>query len=144
MKILLIEDDQNLCFAIKKQLVKEGFLVDNFYSGEDAFLYALDLRNAYDLAVIDRMLPVIDGLSIVKAMRQKNIQIPIILITGMSGLEDRVEGLDSGADDYLVKPFHIRELSARIRALCRFSYHLLKRFFHGNSSFKRPGEQMQR
>ena len=119
MKILLIEDDQNLCFAIKKQLVKEGFLVDDFYSGEDAFLYALDLRNAYDLAVIDRMLPVIDGLSIVKAMRQKNIQIPIILITGMSGLEDRVEGLDSGADDYLVKPFHIRELSARIQALCR-------------------------
>ena len=65
------------------------------------------------------MLPVIDGLTIIKAMRRKNIQIPVIIITGMSALDDRVDGLDGGADDYLVKPFHIRELMARVRALTR-------------------------
>ncbi|MCI8638643.1 MAG: response regulator transcription factor [Coprococcus sp.] len=119
MKILLVEDDKNLCCAIKAQLSREGFLIDAFYDGEEAFLYALDPENQYDLAVIDRMLPVIDGLSIIKAMRQKGIQIPVIVITGMSELDDKIEGLDSGADDYLVKPFHIRELSARIRALNR-------------------------
>lgn len=119
MKILLVEDDENLCRAIKSQLSKEGFLIDVCNNGEEAFLYALDPKNGYDLAVIDRMLPVIDGLSIIKAMRKKQIQIPVIVITGMSELDDKIEGLDSGADDYLVKPFHIRELSARIRALIR-------------------------
>ena len=119
MKILLIEDDQNLCMAIKSQLVKEGFLIDICNTGDEAFLYAVNQNNHYDLAIVDRMLPVIDGLSIIKAMRQKNIHIPVIIITGMSGLDDKIEGLDSGADDYLTKPFHIKELSARIRALTR-------------------------
>lgn len=119
MKILLVEDDKNLCRAIKSQLSKEGFLIDVCNDGEEAFLCALNPENDYDLAVIDRMLPVIDGLSIIKAMRKKQIQIPVIVITGMSELDDKVEGLDSGADDYLVKPFHIKELSARIRALIR-------------------------
>ena len=70
-------------------------------------------------AIIDRMLPVIDGLTIIKAMRKKMISIPVIIITGMSELNDKIDGLDNGADDYLVKPFHIPELSARIRALTR-------------------------
>ena len=86
-------------------------------TGDEAFIYAINQDNDYDLAIVDRMLPVIDGLSIIKAIRQKGIQIPIIIITGMSELEDKIEGLDSGADDYLIKPFHIKELSARIRAL---------------------------
>ena len=119
MKILLIEDDKNLCMTIKKQLCKEGFIVDINNTGDEAFLYAINQDNDYDLAIVDRMLPVIDGLSIIKAMRQKGIQIPIIIITGMSELDDKIEGLDSGADDYLIKPFHIKELSARIRALIR-------------------------
>lgn len=119
MKILLIEDDQNLCMTIKNQLSKEGFLVDVCNTGDEAFLYAINPDNDYDLAIVDRMLPVIDGLTIIKAMREKDIQIPIIIITGMSELDDKIEGLDNGADDYLIKPFHIKELSARIRALIR-------------------------
>lgn len=114
MKILLIEDDLNLCMTIKNQLSIEGFLVDICNTGDEAFLYAINQDNEYDLAIVDRILPVIDGLSIIKAMRQKDIQIPIIIITGMSKLDDKIEGLDSGADDYLLKPFHVKELSARI------------------------------
>lgn len=119
MKILLIEDDQNLCHAIKQQLTKENYVVDACTSGEDGLIYALGPDNGYALAVIDRMLPVIDGLTIIKAMRKKQISIPVIIITGMSELHDKIDGLDNGADDYLVKPFHISELSARIRALTR-------------------------
>jgi len=119
MKILLLEDDKYLCGNVKQQLTKEGYIVDACGDGEEGFLLALDRSNSYDLAVIDRMLPVVDGLTIVKAMRNKQIQIPVIIITGMSELQDKIEGLDSGADDYLSKPFHIEELSARIRALTR-------------------------
>lgn len=119
MKILVLEDDKNLCAAIQKALEKNGYLVDCCGDGETAMLYALNREYAYDLAIIDRMVPIIDGLTILKAMRSKGIQIPVILITGMSALEDRVEGLDGGADDYLVKPFHMEELLARTRALIR-------------------------
>ena len=119
MKILLVEDDQNLCNAIKLQLTKENYVVDACTSGEDGMIYALNPDNGYALAIIDRMLPVIDGLTIIKAMRKKQISIPVIIITGMSELHDKINGLDNGADDYLVKPFHISELSARIRALTR-------------------------
>lgn len=119
MKILLLEDDKYLCDNMKQQLTKEGYIVDACNDGEEGFLLALDQRGGYDLAVIDRMLPVVDGLSIIKAMRNKKMQIPIIIITGMSELQDKIEGLDNGADDYLTKPFHISELSARIRALTR-------------------------
>lgn len=119
MKILLIEDDKNLCDNMKQQLTKEGYLVDACYDGEEGLLLALDRNSSYNLAIIDRMLPIIDGMAIIKAMRNKNIQIPIIIITGMSELHDKIEGLDNGADDYLTKPFHINELSARIRALTR-------------------------
>lgn len=114
MKILLIEEYLNLCMTIKNQLSIEGFLVDICNTGDEAFLYAINQDNEYDLAIVDRILPVIDGLSIIKAMRQKDIQIPIIIITGMSKLDVKIEGLDSGADDYLLKPFHVKELSARI------------------------------
>lgn len=114
MKILLIEEYLNLCMTIKNQLSIEGFLVDICNTGDEAFLYAINQDNEYDLAIVDHILPVIDGLSIIKAMRQKDIQIPIIIITGMSKLDDKIEGLDSGADDYLLKPFHVKELSARI------------------------------
>ena len=119
MKILLLEDDKYLCDNMKQQLAKEGYIVDACNDGEEGFLLALDRNNGYDLAVIDRMLPVIDGLAIIKAMRNKKMQIPVIIITGMSELQDKIEGLDNGADDYLTKPFHISELSARIRALTR-------------------------
>lgn len=119
MKILLLEDDVDLSHLIEAELCRNGFLVDCCYDGEEGMLYALREDFAYDVAIIDRMLPIIDGLTIVKAMRNKNIQIPILITTGMSLLEERVEGLDGGADDYLVKPFHIQELLARIRAVTR-------------------------
>ena len=119
IKVLLMEDDLDLCRSIQQELMKNGYSADCCNDGETAMLYALNTDYGYDLAIVDRMLPVIDGLTIIKAMRRKNIQIPVIIITGMSALDDRVDGLDSGADDYLVKPFHIRELMARVRALTR-------------------------
>lgn len=119
MKILLVEDDAELCSVIQNALEKEKYIVDCVSDGETAMFYALNTEYAYDLAIIDRMLPVIDGLTIIKAMRKKGIRIPVIIITAMGALDNRIEGLDGGADDYLVKPFHIRELSARVRALIR-------------------------
>ena len=119
MKILFVEDDAELCSVIQKALEKEKYIVDCVSDGETAMFYALNTEYAYDLAIIDRMLPVIDGLTIIKAMRKKGIRIPVIIITAMDALDNRIEGLDGGADDYLVKPFHIRELSARVRALIR-------------------------
>lgn len=118
-KILLMEDDPDLCRSLRQELNQNGYAVDCCNDGETAMLYALNTDFGYDLAIVDRMLPVIDGLTIIRAMRRKGIQIPVIIITGMSALDDRVEGLDGGADDYLVKPFHIRELLARVRALTR-------------------------
>lgn len=119
MKILLLEDDPELCNIIQLELVKEGYIVDSCNDGETGMYYALNTDYSYDLAIVDRMLPVIDGLTVIKAMRAKGIHIPVIIITGMSALDDRIEGLDGGADDYLVKPFHVRELLARVRALTR-------------------------
>lgn len=119
MKLLLIEDDHSLSDAICQELSRHGHTTDCCYDGETAMLYALNTDYGYDLAIIDRMLPVIDGLTIIKAMRRKQITIPIIVITGMGELKDRIIGLDGGADDYLVKPFHLEELLARIRALTR-------------------------
>ena len=119
MKILLLEDDLELCSSIQSQLAKNGYMVDACNDGETAMLYALHTDYSYDLAIVDRMLPFIDGLTIIKAMRKKGIQIPVIIITGMTALNEKIEGLDGGADDYLVKPFHIQELLARVRALTR-------------------------
>ena len=119
MKILLLEDDLELCSSIQSQLTKNGYMVDACNDGETAMLYALHTDYSYDLAIVDRMLPVIDGLTIIRAMRKKGIQIPVIIITGMTALNEKIEGLDGGADDYLAKPFHIQELLARVRALTR-------------------------
>ena len=119
IKVLLLEDDMDLSSAIQQELIRNGYSVDCLSDGETGMLYALNKDYGYDLAIVDRMLPVIDGLTIIKAMRRKDIQIPVIIITGMSALDDRIDGLDGGADDYLVKPFHIRELLARVRALTR-------------------------
>lgn len=120
----MLEDDLNLCDTIEQALKKNGYYVDCCYDGESAMLYALNTDLNYDLAIVDRMLPIIDGLTIIKSMRRKGIIIPIIIITGMGALDDRIDGLDGGADDYLVKPFHIRELLARVRALTRRPYEM--------------------
>lgn len=124
MRVLLLEDDLNLCGTIEEALGKEGYSVDSCHDGETAMLYALNTDLGYELAIVDRMLPIIDGLTIIKSMRRKGIHIPVIIITGMSALDDRIDGLDGGADDYLVKPFHVRELLARVRALTRRPYEM--------------------
>ena len=124
MRVLLVEDDLNLCGTIEEALGKEGYSVDSCHDGETAMLYALNTDLGYELAIVDRMLPIIDGLTIIKSMRRKGINIPVIIITGMSALDDRIDGLDGGADDYLVKPFHVRELLARVRALTRRPYEM--------------------
>lgn len=119
MRILLVEDDKNLSSVIAEQLEREGYRTDCCYDGEMALNYALNTEYRYDIVLLDRMLPIIDGLTVLKAMRQKQIFTPVLIITGLGELQDKIDGLDLGADDYLVKPFHIKELLARIRALTR-------------------------
>ena len=144
IKVLLMEDDLDLCQSIQQELMKNGYSVDCCNDGETAMLYALNTDYGYDLAIVDRMLPVIDGLTIIKAMRRKKIQIPVIITTGMSALDDRVDGLDGGADDYLVKPFHIRELMARVRALTRRPQQIQETadFSYGDLHFDYPNRKI--
>jgi DNA-binding response OmpR family regulator len=117
MKVLLIEDDKDLCEALSFKLKKEGYDVDVCFCGDEAIYYGNTM--SYDIIILDRMLPFIDGLTILQTLRKNRITIPIIMVTAMNGINDRIDGLDAGADDYLVKPFDIGELLARIRALSR-------------------------
>lgn len=117
MRLLIIDDDAALCEALSIQLQSCGYDVDYCLSGEDALFYAM--HNTYGVILLDRMLPVIDGLTLLQAIRKKQIHTPIIMMTAMARITDRVEGLDAGADDYIVKPFDTQELMARIRALIR-------------------------
>jgi DNA-binding response OmpR family regulator len=117
MKILVVEDDRKILSFIKKGLREQGFLVDECENGDDG--YDLASRNAYDAIVLDIMLPGRDGLSILRGLRGKNVTVPVILLTARSALDERVEGLNLGADDYLGKPFYMEELVARIHAVTR-------------------------
>lgn len=117
MRILIVEDDTPTAEFIERSLQELGHVVDRVSNGKDGVIYALE--DTYDLAVIDRMLPGLDGVSIVKSLRGSGSSLPIILLTAMGGVDDRVEGLEAGADDYLVKPFAFSELMARINALSR-------------------------
>lgn len=117
MRILFVEDDKELCEAVRFQLINEGYSVDLCHSGEDALYYATS--KSCDIMILDRMLPVVDGLTVLRSIRQSGISTPVIMVTAMNGINDRIDGLDNGADDYLVKPFAVEELLARIRALSR-------------------------
>lgn len=117
MRILLVEDDKLLCETVGMQLEQAGYTVDPCFSGDDAFYYATEYP--YDVMILDRMLPKLDGLSLLQAVRKKNIMTPVIITTALDGIGDRIDGLDAGADDYLVKPFAVEELLARIRAVTR-------------------------
>jgi DNA-binding response OmpR family regulator len=118
MRILLIEDEHKIARALKKALEQESYAVDVAYDGDEG--YAMATTEPYDAAIIDRMLPgEYDGIAIVKAMRAEKIHTPVLLLTAMGSVSNRTEGLDSGADDYLVKPFALEELLARVRALLR-------------------------
>lgn len=117
MHILIVEDDKELCAALKLQLKARNHTADCCFKGSDALYQALN--GSYDLILLDRLLPEIDGLSILRAVRQNHITVPVILTTALDAVGDRIDGLDCGADDYLVKPYAIDELMARIRALSR-------------------------
>ena len=118
MRILLIEDEHKIARALKKALEQESYAVDVAYDGDEG--HAMAMTEPYDVAIIDRMLPgEYDGVSIIKAMREAKIHTPVLILTAIGGVQDRAEGLDSGADDYMVKPFALEELLARVRALLR-------------------------
>lgn len=118
MRILVVEDEHKIARALKKALEQESYAVDVAYDGDDG--YAMATTEPYDVAIIDRMLPGDhDGIAIVEAMRKAKIHTPVLLLTAMGSVNDRTTGLDSGADDYLVKPFALEELLARVRALLR-------------------------
>jgi two-component system OmpR family response regulator len=117
MRILVIEDDDQTLNYIAKGLTQEGHLVETADNGRDGAFMATDI--AYDVMIVDRLLPHLDGISIVKMIRDANIPTPVLFLTTMGGVADRVEGLDAGGDDYLVKPFAFSELRARVNALAR-------------------------
>jgi two-component system OmpR family response regulator len=117
MKILVIEDDKETLDFIVKGLAQAGHTLEAAQNGRDGIFMAID--GAYDVVIVDRLLPVIDGVSLVRTLRGANLTTPILFLTTMGDVDDRVEGLDAGGDDYLVKPFAFSELRARVDALCR-------------------------
>jgi two-component system OmpR family response regulator len=117
LKILIAEDDEKIADYVRAGLEEEGHSVEYFVDGRDALTYCL--YNPCDLAILDRMMPGMDGLSVVKALRAAGSEMPVIFLTGLADVENRVEGLMAGGDDYLTKPFHFSELKARIEALTR-------------------------
>lgn len=118
MRVLVIEDEHKIARALKRALEQDNYAVDVVYDGDEG--YAMATTEPYDVAIIDRMIPGdYDGIDIVKAMRDAKIHTPVILLTALGSVNDRTSGLDSGADDYLVKPFALEELLARVRALLR-------------------------
>lgn len=118
MRILVVEDEHKIANAIKKGLEQEYFAVDVAYNGDNGLDCAL--ADDYDLVILDRMIPgESDGIKILKEMRANNIHTPVIFVTAKDAINDRVNRLNSGADDYLIKPFAFEELLARVRALLR-------------------------
>jgi two-component system OmpR family response regulator len=117
LRILVVEDDARLASSLHRGLEEAGMAVDTVGDGEEAL--ALAAAAAYDVIVLDVMLPSRDGFAVARSLREKKMRSPILMLTGRGAVEDRVHGLDVGADDYLVKPFALRELIARIKALSR-------------------------
>jgi len=117
MRILIVEDERRLSGIIKRGLLEEGYAVDTAYDGEEGQYFAESV--SYDVIILDIMLPNKDGIEVCRELRQKKINTAILMLTARDAIEDRVRGLDAGADDYLVKPFAFNELLARIRALLR-------------------------
>lgn len=119
MNILFVEDEAKIANFVRAGLKEQGFVVDYCDNGDDGYLRALD--NEYDAIVLDIMVPGKDGLSILKQLRQKGRNAPVILLTARNELDDRLQGLNLGADDYIAKPFFVEELAARIHAVVRRS-----------------------
>ena len=117
MRILVADDEPEMTMVLEALLKREHYSVDVVYNGQDALDYGL--AENYDCLILDIMMPKLDGIQALRALRAKNIATPVLLLTAKSQVEDRVTGLDSGADDYLPKPFDNREFIARVRALTR-------------------------
>lgn len=117
MRLLLIEDDESLCLSLDFQLRQDGFGLDICRDGEEGLFYAR--QQAHDLILLDRMLPGRDGLSLLRQLRREGIATPVIFLTALGQVSDKIQGLDAGADDYLVKPFAYDELLSRIRCVLR-------------------------
>lgn len=117
MKLLLIEDDDETAAYLSKGLGEQGHMVERSANGKDGLFLAASEN--YDVLVVDRMLPGLDGLAVVKTLRGAGVKTPVLFLTTMGGIDDRVEGLESGGDDYLTKPFAFSELLARLNALLR-------------------------
>lgn len=117
MRILLVEDDERVASFIRRGLVQEGFSVCVSREGRDAFHQAI--HEPYDLIVLDILIPFMNGLDVLSQIRKEGCRVPVLILSARDGVEDRVRGLNTGADDYLVKPFSFAELTARIRALLR-------------------------
>ncbi len=117
MRILVVEDEHKIANSIKKGLELESYVVDVVFTGDEGYDFAVS--EEYDLIILDRMLPGMDGIEICKNIRAQNIHTPIIILTAKGQLEEKIEGLNMGADDYLTKPFAFAELLARVRAVAR-------------------------
>ena len=117
MRILLVEDNRRLSDSLRLSLVDDGYAVDTAYDGPEGEEFAE--ATPYDVIILDVMLPQKNGIEVCRSLRNQHIETPILMLTARDALEDRVLGLDSGADDYLVKPFEMKELQARLRALLR-------------------------
>lgn len=120
MRILMVEDDKNLCEAVSYQLEREGYTVDVCNDGDDGLRWIR--QQAHDLLLLDRMLPTLSGITVLERMRADGITMPVLVVTALDTVVNRVEGLEAGADDYLIKPFAMEELIARIRAMRRRPY----------------------
>ncbi len=119
MKVLIVEDEKNLAEIIKEGLEKQSFAVDICFDGEEGLFMAETY--AYDAVILDIMLPIMDGLTLLKKLRAKKVSVPVLMLTARGTMEDKVKGLDTGADDYLVKPFEFPELISRLKAIIRRS-----------------------
>lgn len=117
MNILMIEDDKELCDAVSFRLEQEGFSITACHDGEEGLYYMQE--SPFDLVILDRMLPHMNGIEVLKEARTRQIRTPILMLTALGELDDRLTGLNGGADDYMVKPFAFEELLARIRCLLR-------------------------
>lgn len=117
MRVLVVEDEKGLSEALRAILDKNGYVTDAAYDGTDGLDFALS--GIYDLILLDIMLPKLSGLGVLKELRHKGVSVPVLLLTAKSEVEDKIKGLDTGADDYLTKPFDTGELLARVRALTR-------------------------
>jgi len=122
MKLLIVEDEESLNKVLVKVLRKLGYTTDSAFDGEEAF--DLYFENNYDLVILDLNLPKVDGMEVLKVIREDNVDLPVLILSARSEIHDKIQGLDEGANDYLTKPFHFDELAARVRALLRRNFQM--------------------